>query len=314
MIKIKRKATINAKFNLNRLVYFAAVVNTGSFTRAAENLGVTKAVVSQQVARLEEDTGVTLLIRTTRYVHPTEAGKHLHARCMTILGETENAFDELAQAVEEPTGLLRLSAPYDYASAMVMKVATDFCNRYPNCKIELKVSDQKLDIYNEKLDIDIRLGWLADSTSQARKIGTFRQLIVGSPKLGERIRTACNPDEIVDFPFIANLILNDPLYWHFSGKSGELASLEMNAVMFIDSTSMVLSAVREGAGLSVLPDFMVNDDIKSGKLVQVIPDWQLPSGGIYTVYPSAKFRPSKVSIFTQMLYEAEQNRINKFRG
>lgn len=304
---------MNAKFNLNRLVYFAAVVNTGSFTRAAENLGVTKAVVSQQIARLEEDIGVTLLIRTTHYVHPTEAGKSLHARCMTILAETENAFDELAQTVAEPTGLLRLSAPYDYASSIVMKVAADFCHHYPNCKIELKVNDQKPDIYNEQIDIAIHLGWLADSTLQARKIGTFRQLMVGCPqKLGERIRTACHPDEIADLPFIANVILNDPLHWHFSGKNGEVASLEMNAVMFIDSTSTVLSAVREGAGLSVLPDFMVSDDIKSGKLVQLIPAWQLPSGGIYTVYPTAKFRPSKVTIFTQMLYEEEQNRLRQF--
>ena len=92
--------------NLNRLAYFAAVVDTGSFTRAAERLGITKAVVSQQVAQLEQDLGTSLLVRTTRRVHPTEAGRMFHARCVMILREAEDAFDELAQAAAEPTGTL----------------------------------------------------------------------------------------------------------------------------------------------------------------------------------------------------------------
>ncbi|TIS94931.1 LysR family transcriptional regulator, partial [Mesorhizobium sp.] len=95
--------------NLNRLAYFAAVVDAGSFTRAAERLGITKAVVSQQVARLERDVGTTLLIRTTRRVHPTEAGRTFHARCLLVLQQAEDAFDELAQAATEPTGTLRIT-------------------------------------------------------------------------------------------------------------------------------------------------------------------------------------------------------------
>src|SRR6476646_4999742 len=106
--------------NLNRLAYFAAVVDAGSFTRAAERLGITKAVVSQQVARLEQEVGVTLLVRTTRKVQATEAGRLLHARCVVILHEWAAGFDELAQGASSPQGTLRVTAPLDYGTSNVV--------------------------------------------------------------------------------------------------------------------------------------------------------------------------------------------------
>jgi len=157
--------------NLNRLVYFAAVVDTGSFTRAAEQLGITKAVVSQQVAQLEREVGTALFVRTTRRVHLTEAGRMFHARCVLILREAEEAFDELAQASAEPTGTLRITAPYDYGTSVVAPVATAFTARYPDCRAELTLSDQKLDLVSEKMDLAIRVGWLTNSSLYARRIG-----------------------------------------------------------------------------------------------------------------------------------------------
>src|SRR5690349_17448195 len=112
--------------NLNRLAYFASVVEAGSFTRAGERLGVTKAVVSQQVARLEREIGVTLLLRTTRKVVPTDAGRVLHARCLVILRESAQAFDELAESTAEPRGILRVTAPFDYGSSVVVPVVATF--------------------------------------------------------------------------------------------------------------------------------------------------------------------------------------------
>src|SRR5262245_50039391 len=123
--------------NLNRLAYFTAVVDTGSFTRAAERLGITKAVVSQQVARLERELGTTLLIRTTRRVHPTEAGRMFHARCVLILREAEDAYGELAKASTEPRGTLRLTAPYDYGTSVVVPAVTAFLARFPSCRAEV---------------------------------------------------------------------------------------------------------------------------------------------------------------------------------
>lgn len=294
--------------NLNRLAYFAAVVDTGSFTRAAERLGITKAVVSQQVTQLEQELRTSLLVRTTRRVHPTEAGRMFHARCVMILREAEDAFNELTQAAAEPTGTLRMTAPNDYGIAVVVPVVTAFTERYPGCRVEQTLSDQTMDLTSGKIDMAIRVGWLADSSLQARKIGSFRQLLVGAPAFADRIAATYDPKDLAALPFIANMALREPLLCQFSRSDLERRTVRMQASMGIDTTPGVLAAVRAGGGLSVLPDFLVAEDLASGRLSHALPEWQLPSGGIYTVYPAAQFRPRKVTAFVEMLIAAERNK------
>ena len=294
--------------NLNRLAYFAAVVDTGSFTRAAERLGITKAVVSHQVAQLEQDLGTSLLVRTTRRVHPTEAGTMFYARCVMILREAEDAFDELAQAAIEPTGTLRITAPNDYGTAVVAPVVAAFAARYPTCRVEQTLSDQTMDLTSGKIDMAVRVGWLADSSLQARKIGSFRQLLVGTPAFAARIATVSDPDDVASLPFVANMALRDPLMWPFSRGDLERRSVRLQAKIAIDTTPGVLEVIRAGGGLSVLPDFLVADELSSGRLIHVLPEWSLPSGGIYTVYPAARFRPRKVTAFVEMLIAAVQQK------
>jgi DNA-binding transcriptional LysR family regulator len=291
--------------NLNRLAYFAAVVDGGSFTRAAEQLGVTKAVVSQQVARLERDVGTTLLIRTTRRVHPTEAGTNLHARCQVILRAAEEAFHELAEAAAEPSGTLRIAAPNDYGTSAIVPVVTAFSARYPACRVELALSDQMVDVASGKADVAIRVGWLADSSLQARRIATFRQLIVCGADVAARL-VASAPGDLAAAPFVANSALREPLVWQFS-RADDIRTVRMRGMIAIDATPTVLAAVRAGAGVSVVPDYLVRDDLAAGRLVHLLPEWQLPTGGIYAVYPAARFRAPKVARFVEMLSAAERD-------
>lgn len=294
--------------NLNRLVYFAAVVDAGSFTRAAERLRVTKAVVSQQVAELEGELGTTLLTRTTRKVQPTEAGRLFHARCAFILREAEDAFGELAQAAAEPTGTLRVTAPYDYGIASVVPVATAFAARYSACRMELMLADRTMDLASGGIDMAIRVGWLEDSSSQARRIGGFRQVLVGSPAMAGRIDAVREPEELAALPFVANMALKEPLLWPFTRDGRERRLVRMRSALAIDTTPAVLAAVRGGGGLSVLPDFLVGDLVAAGQLIEVLPAWALPAGGIHAVYPAARFRPAKVTSFLAMLVAAEAAR------
>ena len=297
--------------NLNRLAYFAAVVDTGSFTRAAERLHITKAVVSQQVAELERETGTTLLVRTTRSVHPTEAGRMLHVRCGFILRAAEEAFGELSQSASEPTGTLRITAPNDYGIATMVPVVTAYTARYPACHVELTLRDDTVDLISREIDMAIRVGWLADSSHQARKIGSFRQLLVGSLAFAELISAVHEPEGLAKLPFVANLALKEPLLWQFSRGDLDKRAVRMQAVIAIDTTPGVLAAVQTNGGLSVLPDFLVGDLVESGQLVHVLPEWHLPSGGIYVVYPAARFRPAKVTTFVAMLIEAEKRKAPK---
>lgn len=296
--------------NLNRLTYFAAVVDTGSFTQAAERLGITKAVVSQQVAQLERDLRTTLLVRTTRRVHPTEAGRMFHARCAIILREAEDAFDELAQAATEPTGTLRITAPNDYGVQVVAPTISAFARRFPACRVELTLSDETVDLVSGEVDLAIRVGWLADSSLQARKIGAFRQLLVGPSAWADQLTSARDPEDLTTLPFIENTALRDPLRWRFSRDDLDERTVHMRSSIAVDSTPGVLAAVRAGGGLSVLPDFLVTDALTSGLLTRVLPQWRLPSGGIYTVYPAARFRPPKVTRFVEMLTSSERQAVS----
>lgn len=285
--------------NLNRLAYFAAVVDTGSFTRAAERLGITKAVVSQQVARLEDELKTTLLMRTTRRVEPTEAGRLLHARSALILREAEDAFSEIGRSNAEPTGVLRIAAPNDYGAAAIAPLAAAFSRRYPACQVDLRLSDARIDLIANQIDLSIRVGWLDDSNLRARRIGAFRQLLVAAPDVVETL-SINHPDDLSGAPFIANGALREPLVWHFS-KEGLDRTVRLRPALTIDSTPAVLAATMASAGLSVLPDFLVAGHLEAGLLVGVLPEWSLPAGGIYIVYPTARFRPPKVTAFVSML-------------
>lgn len=288
--------------NLNRLAYFAAVVDAASFTRAADRLGITKTVVSQQVARLEQELKTSLLVRTTRRVEPTEAGRLLHARCVMILREAENAFAELAQANAKPIGLLRLAAPNDYGSCTLAPLAAAFSRKFPACRVDLLLADTKVDLVANQIDLSIRVGWLEDSNLQARRIGSFRQLLVAAPGVVKK-RAVAQPGDLASLPFVANGALREPLQWQFTRNDFERQTVRMTQTLTINTTPAVMAATLAGAGLSVLPDFLVMEDVKAGRLMHILPSWTLPAGGIHAVYPAARFRPPKVTAFVAMLME-----------
>ena len=289
--------------NLKRLAYFAAVVETGSFTAAADRLGITKAVVSQQVARLEREFRTTLLTRTTRKVMVTEAGKVFHERCALILKEAHDAFDELGEGAMEPSGTLRLTAALDYGITTIVPAITEFTRRYPQCKVDAILSDQSLDMMSGHVELAIRVGWLTDLNVQARKIGSFRQLLVAAPAWQDQVSALKDPQGLARLPFVANTALREPTRWSFSRGELERQNVSVQAVMSIDATLAVREAVLYGAGLSVLPDYAVAEDLAGGRLLQVLPQWVLPSGGIHAVFPTARFRPAKVRAFVDLLQE-----------
>ena len=294
--------------NLRRLTYFVSVVETGSFTAAAERLGITKAVVSQQVARLESEFRTSLLVRTTRRVQPTETGQAFYLRCAMILREAEDAFGELAEASTEPSGMLRLTAPFDYGVGVVVPAIAAYMQRYPACKVNAILSDQTLDIMSGNIELAIRVGWLAETGLQARKIGTFRQLLVASSTMAPQVARLTRPQDITELPFVANTALREHLRWHFSRNEIERQVVNVQASLFLDATLAVREAVCQGAGLSVLPDYAIADDLAAGRLIQVLPQWRLPSGGIHAVFPAARFRPAKVRAFVDLLADREQQR------
>lgn len=298
-------------YNLNRLAYFAAVVETGSFTRAAERLKVTKAVVSSQITQLEQEIQATLLIRSTRKVSPTEAGEIFYTRCATILSEAEEAFQELSQLTAVPTGTLRLTAPNDYGTAIVTPVVAAFRRQYPFCKVEFHLGESRSDLMTGELDLAIRVGWLTDSALQARKIGGFRQVLVGASDYVSQGPKITHPKDLETVDFVSNAMMAEPDLWRFETAQGDEVTVQMQNTLSIDSTPALLEAVKAGAGLAVLPDYLVRDHLQAARLQIVLPGWSLRDGGIYTVYPPSRYRPAKVTAFVSMLASAEKSRTGR---
>lgn len=297
-----------APVNLNRFVYFVSVVDAGSFTSAADRLGVAKAVVSHQIAKLEAELGTTLLIRTTRRLRTTEAGQNFYEKCAAVLRQAEEAIDSLTTSAETPTGTLTLTAPLDYGARVVAAAIARFVADFPQMKVHLSFDDTRFDLVEKHLDLSVRVGWLDDSSAQARRIGTFRQQLVCSPAFAETIARISEPAELADVNWIENGALRQPGTWEFRGTNERSAVVTGRPVVRAESTEACYVCALAGAGLAVLPYYLVSDDIAGHRLVEVLPDWTLPSGGIHIVFPPARYRPSRVTAFVDILTRLERSR------
>lgn len=187
-----------------------------SFTAAADRLGVAKAVVSHQVSKLEEELGTALLIRTTRRLRTTEAGRRFYERCIVVLREAENAIEEVSSETGTPVGTLMLTAPLDYGAKVVAPALALYLQCHPQMQADLTFTDVKFDLVDNELDLSIRVGWLEDSSAQARRIGTFEQHLVCSPAYAGQIGRVAHPCALEAAKWIANGALKEPLRWLFA--------------------------------------------------------------------------------------------------
>lgn len=279
----------------------------GSFTAAADRLGVAKAVVSHQVSKLEEELGTALLIRTTRRLRTTEAGRRFYERCIVVLREAENAIEEVSSETGTPVGTLMLTAPLDYGAKVVAPALALYLQRHPQMQADLTFTDVKFDLVDNELDLSIRVGWLEDSSAQARRIGTFEQHLVCSPAYAGQIGRVARPGALEAAKWIANGALKEPLRWLFA-KGDEKVVVTGKSVVSANGTEASYVCVLAGIGLAVMPDYQVVQDIAAGRLVRLLPGWSLPAGGIHAVYPRAKYRPARVRAFVDILEAMERER------
>jgi DNA-binding transcriptional LysR family regulator len=288
--------------NLNRLAVFVALVRAGSFTAAAEQLGLTKAMVSQHLAKLERELGATLLLRSTRRMSLTETGTRFHADCVRLLTDAEAAIERVGGNRDTPSGTLRITTSTDYGMAVVAPALASFCQLHPQVQVDLVISDRVSDLIAERFDLAIRVGWLRDSSMHATRLGGFRQLVVAAPAYLSVHGTPRRPDDLAALGWIAMSVLATPLRWTFVSSSGNRRSVRMRQVAQANNAAAVRAMVLAGAGVAVLPDYLAKEDIRSGRLVALLVQYRLPQGGIHAVYPG-KQPPAKVRGFIDHLRE-----------
>lgn len=297
------------KPNLNRLEYFVAIVEAGTITGAADRMRISKAVVSKQLRLLEEELGETLVIRNSRHMKVTETGQSFYEAARASVAQAEEAYAMISQGRTEPSGSLSITAPLDLGVSYVAPVVADFRAAYPQVTVHLTLSDARLDPVEARFDIAYRVGWLTDSSNVASKLAEFEQIVVAAPELIKQFGNLENPGDLTALPFIEHRALSNPCRWNFSQSSDEPVQVEMTPALSADVTPAIKALILQGAGISVLPEFFVRQELANGSLVRLIPDWSLRAGGIYSVYPPTQFRSSATKIFANIFARSLRGQI-----
>jgi DNA-binding transcriptional LysR family regulator len=282
--------------DLNALPMFAAVAEAGSFTAAAERLGVAKAKVSLALGRLERQLGTQLFSRTTRRVALTEAGHALYAQCVPALRAVQDSLVQL-EGEGELRGTLRISAAAEFAAQSVAPAIAAFASAHPGLDIDLRTSDRVADQLKEGIDVALRMGWLRDSSLRATRLGSFEQQVLASPAYLKRAPKISHPSDLARHEWIALSLLPTPLTWKFTSAKGQVRTVRVQGRLRTDSATTLRSLLQQGCGVSVMDESNSKAALETGSLVRLLPGWSLPRGGIHAVYPPGAHVPAKVRVF-----------------
>lgn len=296
MVKNCHLWCVSAPIDLNLVRAFVGVHETGSFSAAAEQLGVPRSTVSRAVSALEQVTGVLLFHRTTRKVTTTAAGVALFDRVAPSLANLEASLSDLPDAAPAPTGTLRLTTSVDLGTTVVAEAVARFAARYPETRVEVHLGRAVVDLVREGFDLALRFapGPLRDSSMVARKIGAVALQLYASPAyLGRR----GTPRSLAE------------LQGHESVALGGARDSPLDRPRIVcDDKFFAREVLRGGGGIGLLPSYLVDADLASGALVRVLPRWELRRGAVYLVQPGRKHVPARVSAFSALLVELFRQR------
>ena len=285
--------------DLEAWAMFASVVDHRSFSGAADAIGVSKATVSKAVTRLEAQLGQSLFHRTSRRLTLTENGKALAEHAARILAEAHAAEEAARDAATAPTGLIRLSAPMSLGLLHVVGIVGDFLAAHPGVEIDLQLSDAKVDIVAEGFDIAIRIADLPDSSLRAWRIGPITVHIVAAPAYLARHGIPTHPAQLGEHHCLAYTNVTGP--WRFAGPGGADVAVRPKGPLASNSGDALLPALRLGLGIALLPDFIIGEDIKTGRVVPLLPDWRPPPIALHLMTPPGALRPARVEALLTFL-------------
>ena len=289
----------------NDLLIFARVAELGSFSRAAERLGLPKSTVSRRLAALEQRMGERLLLRTTRRQTVTEFGLQLLEHARQVVAEMDAVAVLREQRQAAPSGRLRVSMPSDFANLLLVDSLAAFMALHPAISLELDLSPRRVDLLGEGFDVAIRMGDLPDDALLvASKLAVFTHGLYASPDYLAEHGDPQSPDDLARHAAVRLMRgSGEPAAWtliqgdqRWSGVPAGRASA--------NSPEMLIRLARAGAGVAAVPDGFAQADVRSGALRRVLPGWTLPTSTAWAVYPGRKLMPAKTRAFVDMLQVA----------
>ncbi|MCG7600798.1 LysR family transcriptional regulator [Halomonas sp. McH1-25] len=280
------------------LALFTRIVETGSFTRAANGLEIPRATATLAIQQLEARLGARLLERTTRQVRPTPEGQAFYERCVHVLSELEEAEAAIKPIATNPRGVLRVEMHGAQAQQIVLPRIQEFRRRYPRLDVVLTSGDRRVDLVGEGIDCALRAGVPEDSSLVARKLAELSQVICASPDYLSRAGYPCHPGELRDHQvvrfFSGSNAVDSTLDVIVNGRS---QSFEAGGWMTVNDASSYVAAALNGCGLIQLPRFHVERMLECGELEEVLADWDKPALPLWAIYPQRRQLSPRVRVF-----------------
>ncbi|GAB2837438.1 putative multidrug efflux transcriptional regulator CeoR [Pseudoduganella ginsengisoli] len=287
---------------------FVQVVDAGGFTRAAENMQLPKATVSNLIQSLETALAVKLLHRTTRQISVTADGAAYYERCLRILADVREAEESLSRTKLSPSGRLRVDAPSALARDMLIPALPDFFARYPDITLELGCSDRPVDLIEEGVDCAVRGGALGDSTLIARRIGALNFTTCAAPSYLARYGVPQHPRDLTRHVCVNYFSAKTgKVYdWDFS-RDGERIQLPLPALVALNDSNAYIAAGLAGLGVVQMSTFALDDYLADGRMVQILSDWTTDPIPIHVVYPQNRHLSAKVRVFVEWVADLFAN-------
>lgn len=280
---------------------FRRIVERGSFARAAEDLGVSPALLSREIKLLEESLGSTLLTRTTRSMSLTDAGRLFFDEAIGILDAVKQIETRIREGAGAVRGHLKVNAPNSFGQAVIAPILPDFLDAYPDLRLTLSLDDRVVDMVEGGFDLSIRVRTaMPDSTLVARKIGAVRQRIFASPTYLEQAGVPQSPEELSDHRVVGFLLADHLTTWNLRGPAGT-ATINLDPPVRVGNSLVLRDLLIAGHGIGTLPDFISGPAEARGELVCILPRWELPAPEIYAVTASRLGMDARVKAFLDHL-------------
>lgn len=298
---------MESTIDISLISAFVKVVQTGSFTRAAQALNTHKAHLSRTVSQLERELGVRLLERTTRSLSLTEVGREFYERGLGILAAVDDARLAMQNAQGEPRGTLRMTCGVEFGMLAVGRWINRYLQQYPQVRVDVEMTGRVVDLVHEGFDLAIRLGDLPDSTLMARRLGSLAYGLYASPGYLERTAAPRGPEELAHHDLLVFAAPSQRTHWHLK-RGDETHRVPLSPRFRSTNTFTVLEAAEDGLGIAALPRLIGDPLITDGLLHAVLQGWCLPDVPVHAVFSSARFLSPKVRTFVDLALEAMQSR------
>ncbi|MGY3869302.1 LysR substrate-binding domain-containing protein [Aeromonas crassostreae] len=297
--------------DLNAALILVRIVDKGSFTAAARELGMTKATVSRRIAELEQRLGVRLLYRSTRQLTLTEEGEAYYLRCSKAVNELAEAELMLSASQQEVTGLLKLAVPIETGQLVVARMIARFLQAYPALRVELDLTNRVVDPISEGLDAVVRVGDMLDSNLAARRLWSTERILCASPDylagqdpIEGPMDLANHERILVSSGFLAH-------QWRFE-RGAEEVLVDPPSRFVVNNITCAREAAKVGLGLASLPAMLCHDELAAGTLVSLLPEWRQPRVSLYLLFPERRLMPRKLRAFIDfMVQHGEEFGIDK---